>query len=207
MKVVYLAHPVAPPCGCGDECDGIAVGAMGPVDCNCLGARRWLLWAIESHPDVAFCMPWLPYVDVMPDDGVANRERGMRDDIAMAIRCDEIWLVGGRVSRGMKKERDAMEAFGKTVVDLTHMGIEPPERGDKMKPSDLPIAQIEHPSHYKAGPFECREVIAALGLSFNVGSAFKYIWRAGRKAGASRLDDLRKAVECLRHEIAREERK
>jgi hypothetical protein len=62
---------------------------------------------------------------------------------------------------------------------------------------------VEHPSHYVAGPFECREVIAALGLSFNRGSAFKYVWRAGRKAGAAEAEDIRKAIECLKHDLAR----
>jgi hypothetical protein len=63
---------------------------------------------------------------------------------------------------------------------------------------------VHRPSHYIAGPFECREVIAELGLSFNLGAAFKYIWRAGKKGDA--LTDLRKARECLDHEIKRLER-
>ena len=125
MKVVYLAHPVAPPCACGAECDEFA--ALGPVDCNCTRARRWLRWAIDAHADIAFCVPWLPYLDVLTDDGGPVRARGLRDDVAMALRCDEIWLVGGRVSRGMAQERDAMAAAGKTVVDLTDLGHEPPE--------------------------------------------------------------------------------
>jgi hypothetical protein len=120
-RVVYLAHPVAAPCSCWWSCDGALA-----VHCNCTRARTWLRWAIASHADVAFSMPWLPYVDVLPDQD-ESRERGLRDDIAMAIRCDEIWLVGGRVSRGMARERDAMVAAGRTVVDLTHMGPEPPE--------------------------------------------------------------------------------
>ena len=68
-----------------------------------------------------------------------------------------------------------------------------------------PTDPITRPAHYLAGPYECREVIAELGLSFNVGAAFKYIWRAGKKGPA--LADLRKARECLDHEITRMERK
>lgn len=121
-RVVYLAHPVAPPCRCGGvDCDN-----LGPVECNTASAHRWLRWALGEHPDVAFCVPWLPYVAVLPEDGGASRARGMRDDIAMALRCDEIWLVGGRVSSGMAQERDAMLAAGKVVVDLTDLGPEAP---------------------------------------------------------------------------------
>lgn len=63
---------------------------------------------------------------------------------------------------------------------------------------------VNHPAHYKAGTYECREVIAALGLNFNRGSAFKYLWRAARKG--RELEDLRKARACLDHEIAQLER-
>jgi hypothetical protein len=66
---------------------------------------------------------------------------------------------------------------------------------------------VEHPPHYKAGPFECRDVIAALGLNFNRGSALKYLWRAGRKQGADEAEDIRKAIECLKHDLKRLESK
>lgn len=64
-----------------------------------------------------------------------------------------------------------------------------------------PSDPITLPSHYRAGRFECRDVIAALGLNFNRGSAMKYLWRAGRKVGADELTDLRKAAECIAFEI------
>lgn len=66
---------------------------------------------------------------------------------------------------------------------------------------------VAWPSHYMAGQYECREVVAALGLNFTRGSAFKYLWRAGRKEGADELQDLRKARACLDHEIGRVERR
>jgi hypothetical protein len=127
MRVVYIAHPVAPPCRCDYLGTHEGIAAL-VVACNCDRARRWLSWAIRTYPDVAFAMPWLPYVDVLPDQG-DSRARGLRDDVAMALRCDEIWLVGGRVSRGMAQERDAMAAAGKGVVDLTDLGPEPPGAG------------------------------------------------------------------------------
>lgn len=50
---------------------------------------------------------------------------------------------------------------------------------------------VNHPPHYKAGPFECLEVIEALDLGYHLGNALKYLWRAGRKD--DRLQDLLKA--------------
>ena len=57
---------------------------------------------------------------------------------------------------------------------------------------------INHPQHYQSDSgIECIEAIeAALGRDGTVaycrGSAFKYLWRAGRKGDAA--DDLRKAA-------------
>lgn len=57
------------------------------------------------------------------------------------------------------------------------------------------------PSHYEAGGYKCRHVQRALGLSLNVGTAFKYLWRAGRKPDNTLLQDLKKAREYLNFEI------
>lgn len=54
---------------------------------------------------------------------------------------------------------------------------------------------VNHPVHYRApGLPECVEVIEGLGLGYHEGNALKYIWRAGRKPGADRATDLRKAA-------------
>jgi len=67
---------------------------------------------------------------------------------------------------------------------------------------------VAWPSHYMAaGQYECREVIAALGLNHPRGNAFKYLWRAGRKEGADEVQDLRKARECIDFDIKCQEAK
>lgn len=108
-EVVYLAHPVS----------GDAIG-------NAARARLWLRWLMDSEPDVAFCAPWLPYLDVCDDDDPAQRERCLRDDLSIAVRCDGIVLVGGRISSGMKLERDAVLNAGGWSADLTSLGLSPP---------------------------------------------------------------------------------
>jgi hypothetical protein len=39
---------------------------------------------------------------------------------------------------------------------------------------------------------ECFDLIDALKLDFYLGNALKYLWRAGKKDGASKVDDLKK---------------
>jgi hypothetical protein len=50
-----------------------------------------------------------------------------------------------------------------------------------------------NPAHYKVGSMECIDVIEALGLNFHLGSAFAYLWRAGRKTEDPH-EDIRKCV-------------
>lgn len=60
--------------------------------------------------------------------------------------------------------------------------------------------------HYgdKASPYEAIKVIRAWDLNFSLGNVLKYVARAGKKPGASRLEDLRKARDYLDEEIASE---
>lgn len=59
---------------------------------------------------------------------------------------------------------------------------------------------ISHPSHYTDGrKYEPKDVIRDWGLNFNLGSAVKYISRAGRKDAI--LVDLKKARQFLDFEI------
>lgn len=38
-------------------------------------------------------------------------------------------------------------------------------------------------------------------MTFNVGSAMKYLWRAGLKGGSPRVEDLKKAAWYINREI------
>lgn len=59
---------------------------------------------------------------------------------------------------------------------------------------------VKHPAHYAKGrKYEPIKVISDWGLNFNLGSALKYIARAGRKGDA--VEDLQKAIEYLQFEI------
>ncbi len=106
--VAYLCHPVA-----------------GDVVANLTSARMWLRWLIDRYPHVAFCAPWIPYVETLDDSNPEHRSRGLSDGLAMLARSDEVWLVGDRVSSGMEMERDHGLALGLPVINFTTSCIGP----------------------------------------------------------------------------------
>lgn len=68
---------------------------------------------------------------------------------------------------------------------------------------------INHPSHYETGQFECIDVmIETQGVEAVKGfckcNAFKYLYRANRKNG---LEDMKKAIWYLNKYVELEERK
>lgn len=62
--------------------------------------------------------------------------------------------------------------------------------------------QVNHPPHYTAHPsgVECIDVVEH--MSFNVGNAIKYLWRADHKG--AQIEDLRKARWYIDREIERQ---
>lgn len=113
MRVVYLAHP------CGDPA---LVRHLQNLD----RAKRWFKWAIDQG--VAVVADWILYCEVWDDFDGIDRELGLRHDDAMILKCDAMWLVGGRVSEGMARgARTALEA-GIPVADYTGLGDEPPPK-------------------------------------------------------------------------------
>jgi len=71
------------------------------------------------------------------------------------------------------------------------------------KPLKINKDPVHHPNHYVVEycgkTFEAVEVIEALNLNFNLGNAFKYIWRMGKKD--EEIQELEKAAEYIRREI------
>lgn len=61
---------------------------------------------------------------------------------------------------------------------------------------------ISHPDHYCEGrKYEPKDVIYDWGLDFNLGSAVKYLSRAGRKENNSKEQDLKKAIQYIQFEL------
>lgn len=128
MKLVYIAAPLTP------TSDEVAREARAFPDwreswvvdtareANRARAQRWCSWA--ARQGVSPCATWI--VLSAWDETPENRALGLACDFAAIERCDELWLVGGRVSPGMAAEAEHARQHGVVVVDLTHMGEEPP---------------------------------------------------------------------------------
>lgn len=67
----------------------------------------------------------------------------------------------------------------------------------------LGLDAVNHPKHYggEGNPYEAIKVIEAWGLGFSLGNTAKYIARAGKKDGASPVEDLKKAAWYLNRAI------
>ena len=113
VPVLYLAHPVGAPTEVG-------------VQVNLARARTWLGLLIAECPDVSWCVSWLPYLDVLRDN-TENRIRGLRDDCAVAERCDAVVMVGDVIggSAGMRREaavaRETIDATGRDVAAVAEI--------------------------------------------------------------------------------------
>lgn len=61
--------------------------------------------------------------------------------------------------------------------------------------------KVNNPRHYNEHPsgVECIDIIEY--MTFNSGTATKYLWRAGLKPGEETLEDLRKALWYVGREI------
>jgi Protein of unknwon function (DUF3310) len=67
---------------------------------------------------------------------------------------------------------------------------------------EAPMSDVK-PEHYpRVHGGDCLSIIQQLNLSFCLGNAMKYIWRAGRKDPSKKIEDLEKAREYLDREIS-----
>ena len=63
---------------------------------------------------------------------------------------------------------------------------------------------VNHPRHYNAHPSGVECITIVEHMSFNVGNAIKYLWRADEKGNA--LEDLKKAAWYVQREIEKREK-
>lgn len=64
--------------------------------------------------------------------------------------------------------------------------------------------QVDHPAHYAAGGIEAIDVIEAFQPGIHLGTALKYVLRAGRKGDA--VTDIKKAIWYLNRWIDNQEK-
>ncbi len=87
---------------------------------NLRRARAVLRHLNATHfPIRAFIAPWIDWCEAVPETP-ENRAAGLGLDCAEVARCDEMWLVGGHASAGMRVESDA----ARMVVNALHLTAE-----------------------------------------------------------------------------------
>jgi len=62
---------------------------------------------------------------------------------------------------------------------------------------------VNHPAHYTSDPSGVECIQITRHRNFNIGNAFKYLWRAGLKNEDTVIQDLRKAIFYIEDEIKR----
>lgn len=109
--------------------------------------------------------------------------------------------------------KEEIKEYGKQTVnsyeeELNKAGYEvsyTKNKSDPDKPNQVTIKDndiVSHPNHYCEGrKYEPKDVIYDWGLDFNLGSAVKYLARAGRKEHNSKEQDLEKAIQYIEFEL------
>ena len=69
------------------------------------------------------------------------------------------------------------------------------------------VDQVNHPTHYTSDPSGVEAIEITRHRNFNIGNAFKYLWRAGLKNQDTQIEDLKKAIFYIQDEINRLEGK
>ena len=106
MRVVYMAHPVR-----GSE--GVT------LEDNLAATLKRAKWIEANYPDVAVVASWYVECLIWDDSDDIQRAAGMRRNKAVIARCDELWAVGDRISRGMAEEIEFARLCGVRVEDYT----------------------------------------------------------------------------------------
>ena len=76
-----------------------------------------------------------------------------------------------------------------------------------MEKFNIIVDQVNHPTHYTSDPSGVECIQVTRHRNFNIGNAFKYLWRAGLKNEETHVEDLKKAIFYIQDEINRLEGK
>lgn len=103
MKVAYICHPIS-----GD--------VKGNIDKILKIVRDINLTKSDAVPFV----PYLADLMAMDDNVPEERERGIKNDMAVLNRgmVDELWIYGPKISKGMKGEIDKAWNMGIEIVAM-----------------------------------------------------------------------------------------
>lgn len=101
--LVYIAHPL---------------GKGADRESNRLAAAKILCDLQETYKTHVFVASWITLASVWPESD-HYRGIGIAADLALIDHCDEVWLVGPRISEGMQIEAIHATSLCKVVRDMT----------------------------------------------------------------------------------------
>lgn len=127
----------------------------------------------------------------MRTDRVARIARDMR------VRSGRKFAIPKVTKSGIGEEWFIVKATRPYYVER----CEPPR--DAMERGSSAHDPVDHPKHYTSHPSGVECIAVTRHMSFNVGNAMKYLWRAGLKDSSPLLEDLKKARWYLDDEIKR----
>jgi hypothetical protein len=103
--LAYLAHPLGPD---------------GPQrEANRAAASKILADLQLKYQDRVFVASWIT-LSGQWSETPKNRKLGLGCDLALLEHCQEIWLAGPEISKGMQIELDFAKAQGLRVIDETY---------------------------------------------------------------------------------------
>jgi len=137
---------------------------------------------------------------------VVERTGGPWEDMQTGDRATVSELAGPYEVRlsGFKGLYDVRNLSLRFRAEQTAPAI--PPIGD---PDDSPADLVNHPPHYTSDPSGVECIQITRHRNFNIGNAFKYLWRLGLKESADKttkektLQDIDKAIWYLKDERAR----
>lgn len=96
------------------------------------------------------------------------------------------------------------EWFNELPHTIVRHGVEYRVPIERAEPNEPPSDPVNHPAHYTSHPSGIEAIQVAEHMSFNLGNAIKYIWRADLKGDA--IEDLKKAAWYVNREIEKRTR-
>lgn len=107
MKLCYVAHRVGAP-------------TREEIDANLAAAKQWYKRLCETYLDRSFTMNWVVNCEMF-DETPENIEIGMRRNLVELARCDELFLVGPTLSKGMEREQRAFTGPVYNLIGLKQL--------------------------------------------------------------------------------------
>ena len=125
---------------------------------------------------------------------------GKTPKTSFTTNSTEFNLIDGRLREIIRTERQTFEDGLSKAVDA---GLRDFNIGDiRAQKAAQEIDEVNHPPHYTNHPSGVECITITEHMNFNLGNAFKYIWRAGLKSPDA-IKDLEKAEFYVKREIKR----